>query len=356
MESRDELRYQMLRSLCDKANYLEPFDYGSIELVEKLINDIIALKRKFKKCEKNINELNNRNDYLILGINAYKIQNVELFKENNELHNEILNLNNKLNFKGKDFEFCKLKDDKTSLHFLLTEANKKIDILYHQLNESKKKYIELIENLYKRNIESPKMLDVLTKDFKVKLDPKIYDFDKYESDIENNKKVSNSATDYNLYNNIAITTDNKNYTYLEEKCKNLEKELDNKNKEIELLKTNVYGNNKEEQRIVIDYLENKIRDERIKYENYLTFTLNENKKLEKKQQKIENEKIERRKKYGIEAALKNFGINTKINKSRKTFSENNNKKSKNKIKNFNHLETARNKNHNNIIFENNFLI
>jgi len=356
MESRDELRYQMLRSLCDKANYLEPFDYGSIELVEKLINDIIALKRKFKKYEKNINELNNRNDYLILGINAYKIQNVELFKENNELHNEILNLNNKLNFKGKDFEFCKLKDDKTSLHFLLTEANKKIEILYHQLNESKKKYIELIENLYKRNIESPKMLDVLTKDFKVKLDPKIYDFDKYESDIENNKKVSNSATDYNLYNNIAITTDNKNYTYLEEKCKNLEKELDNKNKEIELLKTNVYGNNKEEQRIVIDYLENKIRDERIKYENYLTFTLNENKKLEKKQQKIENEKIERRKKYGIEAALKNFGINTKINKSRKTFSENNNKKSKNKIKNFNHLETARNKNHNNIIFENNFLI
>ena len=343
MESRDELRYQMLRSLCDKANYLEPFDYGSIELVEKLINDIIALKRKFKKCEKNINELNNRNDYLILGINAYKIQNAELFKENNELHNEILNLNNKLNFKGKDFEFCKLKDDKTSLHFLLTEANKKIEILYHQLNESKKKYIELIENLYKRNIESPKMLDVLTKDFKVKLDPKIYDFDKYESDIENNKKVSNSATDYNLYNNIAITTDNNNYTYLEEKCKNLEKELDNKNKEIELLKTNVYGNNKEEQRIVIDYLENKIRDERIKYENYLTFTLNENKKLEKKQQKIENEKIERRKKYGIEAALKNFGINTKINKSRKTFSEKNNKKSKNKIKNFNHLETARNK-------------
>ena len=347
MESRDELRYQMLRSLCDKANYLEPFDYGSIELVEKLINDIIALKRKFKKCEKNINELNNRNDYLILGINAYKIQNVELFKENNELHNEILNLNNKLNFKGKDFEFCKLKDDKTSLHFLLTEANKKIEILYHQLNESKKKYIELIENLYKRNIESPKMLDVLTKDFKVKLDPKIYDFDKYESDIENNKKVSNSATDYNLYNNIAITTDNNNYTYLEEKCKNLEKELDNKNKEIEILKTNVYGNNKEEQRIVIDYLENKIRDERIKYENYLTFTLNENKKLEKKQQKIENEKIERRKKYGIEAALKNFGINTKINKSRKTFSENNNKKSKNKIKNFNHRETTRNKNHNN---------
>jgi len=356
MESRDELRYQMLRSLCDKANYLEPFDYGSIELVEKLINDIIALKRKFKKCEKNINELNNRNDYLILGINAYKIQNVELFKENNELHNEILNLNNKLNFKGKDFEFCKLKDDKTSLHFLLTEANKKIEILYHQLNESKKKYIELIENLYKRNIESPKMLDVLTKDFKVKLDPKIYDFDKYESDIENNKKVSNSATDYNLYNNIAITTDNNIYTYLEEKCKNLEKELDNKNKEIEILKTNVYGNNKEEQRIVIDYLENKIRDERIKYENYLTFTLNENKKLEKKQQKIENEKIERRKKYGIEAALKNFGINTKINKSRKTFSENNNKKSKNKIKNFNHQETTRNKNHNNIIFENNFLI
>ena len=343
MKEKDEFRYKKIRSLCDREHYLDTFDYDSMDMIEKLIKDLISEKKRIKSFEKNIKELNNRNDYLILGINAYKIQNVELFKENNELHNEILNLNNKLNFKGKDFEFCKLKDDKTSLHFLLTEANKKIDILYHQLNESKKKYIELIENLYKRNIESPKILDELTKEYKVKLDPKIYDFDKYESDIERDQKILNSATDFNLYNNEVKPTEKTNYNFLEEKCKNLEKELDDKNKEIELLKSKSYANNKEEEKIVIDYLQNKIRDERIKYERYLTFTLNENKKLEKKQKKIEDEKIERRKKYGIEAALKNFGINTKINKSRKTFSENNNKKSKNKIKNFNHLETARNK-------------
>lgn len=57
MESRDELRYQMLRSLCDREHYLEPFDYDSIELVERLINDLTSLKKRFKKYKENILEL-----------------------------------------------------------------------------------------------------------------------------------------------------------------------------------------------------------------------------------------------------------------------------------------------------------
>ena len=354
MEAKDELRYQRLRALCDKEHYLDTFDYDSIDLIEKLINDLILLKQQIKIFEKNTKQMNNRIDYLILGINAYKTQNIELFKENKDLHYEILNLNNKLSYKGKDMEFCKLKDDKSSLHFLLTDANKKIEKLYHQLNESKKKYIELIENLYKRNIESPKILDELTKEYKVKLDPKIYDFDKYESDIEKDQKILNSATDFNLYNNEVKPTEKTNYNFLEEKCKNLEKELDDKNKEIELLKSKSYANNKEEEKIVIDYLQNKIRDERIKYERYLTFTLNENKKLEKKQKKIEDEKIERRKKYGIQAALQNYRPFSHYNKRRNNNFDNNNK-IKTRIKNSNRKGTM-NKSNNKIIFENNFLI
>ena len=353
MEAKDELRYQRLRALCDKEHYLDTFDYDSIDLIEKLINDLILLKQQIKIFEKNTKQMNNRIDYLILGINAYKTQNIELFKENKDLHYEILNLNNKLSYKGKDMEFCKLKDDKSSLRFLLTDANKKIEKLYHQLNESKKKYIELIENLYKRNIESPKILDELTKEYKVKLDPKIYDFDKYESDIEKDQKILNSATDFNLYNNEVKPTEKTNYNFLEEKCKNLEKELDDKNKEIELLKSKSYSNNKEEEKIVIDYLQNKIRDERIKYERYLTFTLNENKKLEKKQKKIEDEKIERRKKYGIQAALQNYRPFSHYNKRRNNNCDNN--KIKTRIKNSNRKGTM-NKSNNKIIFENNFLI
>ena len=354
MDAKDELRYQKLRSLLDKEHFLEPFDYDSIDLIEKLINNLISANQRIRNYEKNVNELNNRIDYLILGINSYKIQNIELFKENNELHNEILSLNNKLNYKGEDMEFCKLKDDKSSLHFLLTDANKKIEKLYNQLNESKKKYIELIENLYKRNIESPKILDVLTKDYKVKLDPNIYDFDKYESDIEKDQKILNSATDFNVYSSQIKSNEENNYNFLEEKCKSLEKELDNKNKEIELLKSNSYGNNKEEEKVVIDYLQNKIRDERIKYERYLTFTLNENKKLEKKQKKIEDEKIERRKKYGIQAALQNHRTANLYNKIRKNDSENNNNKTKSKFKNWSQKKSYINRNDNKIIFENNY--
>ena len=143
MKVKDELRYKKIRSICDREHYLDIFNYDSMDLIEKIINDLIAEKKKIKIFEKNIKELNNRNNYLILGINAYKVENTELFRENNELHQEILNLKNKLDYKGKDFEFIKLKDDKSSLHFLLTDANKKIKKLYHQLKESKKKYIDL---------------------------------------------------------------------------------------------------------------------------------------------------------------------------------------------------------------------
>ena len=57
-ETKDELRHEKLRSLCDREYNLEPFGYNSIELVERLINDLTSLKRHFKKCKQNILEIN----------------------------------------------------------------------------------------------------------------------------------------------------------------------------------------------------------------------------------------------------------------------------------------------------------
>ena len=354
MESRDELRYQMLRSLCDREHYLEPFDYDSIELVERLINDLTSLKKRFKKYKENILELINRNDYLILGINAYKIQNIELFKENNQLHLEILNLNNQLNYKGKDIEFNKLKDDKSSLHYLLTQANKKIEILYHQLSESKKKYIELIQNLYKRNIDSPKMLDEIVQDYKVKLDPNIFDYDKYEKELELELKQLNDATDnYNRKNKSG----GKNPTFLEEKCKNLESELKIKDKEIEILKKNLYGDNQVEQRVLIDYLQDQLKTEKLKYENYLNYTLRENKKLINKQKDMESDKIERKKRL-FSNKFSNKTTNFKsisYNKRKYSISKENNKvKNKNDFDNDKNMARTTRKICK-IRFENNFI-
>ena len=294
MEARDELRYQMIRSLCDKEHFLEPFDYNSLELVERLINDISSLKKKLKKYKENITELNNRNNYLILGIHAYKIQNIELFKENNQLHSEILTLNNKLNYKGKEIELNKLRDDKTSLHFLLSQANRKIELLYKKLNESKKKYIELIQNLYKRNIDSPKFLDEVVQNYRVKLDPDFFDYDKYENELEFELRDLNEATDIYKDNN-KFNCNFKNSTFLEEKCKNLENELKIRDKEIEILKKNILGDNQADQQVVIEYLQEKLKNERAKYEHYLNFTLGENKKLIRKQNQIEKKNNERRK-------------------------------------------------------------
>ena len=78
--------------------------------------------------------------------------------------------------------------------------------------------------------------------------------------------------------------------------------------------------------------------------------MNENKKLEKKQKKIEDEKIERRKKYGIQAALQNYRPFSHYNKRRNNNYDNNNK-IKTRIKNSNRKGTM-NKSNNKIIFEN----
>ena len=337
MEAKDELRYQMLRSLCDREHYLQPFDYGSMEIVEKLINDLTSLKKRFKKFKDNITDLNNRNDYLIMGINAYKVQNVELFKENNDLHSEILHLKNELTNKGKDIEFNKLKDDKSSLHFLLKQANKKIDILYHQLSESKKKYIELIQNLYKRNVDSPKMLDEIVKDYKVKLDPSIFDYDKFEKELEMELKSLNDVTDnYNSGENA------KNCEFLETKCKSLELELKNKNKEIEILKKNLYGDNHVEQAVVIDYLQSQLKNERLKYENYINYTLSQNHKLMDKQKKIQNELRERRRQFSMDpSTLKNS--NSSKNSKKAALSNGKNRKTieVNKYENSNTFRTTK---------------
>ena len=317
MEQRDEVRYQMLRSLCDREKYLEPFDYGSIELVEKLINDLTSLKKRFQKYKEDVSDLNDKNNYLILGINAYKTQNNELFKENSQLHSEIINLQNKLNFKGKDVEFNKLQDDKVSLQFLLTEANKKIEILHHQLSESKKKYLDLIKTLYEHNVGSPKMLDEVVKDYKVKLDPKLYDFEKYEKDLQNiltgvdRKNNSSNNNNFNANNN-----NNKSNEFLMQKCKELEIELSNKCKEIELLKKNINSGNSLEQKVVIDYLQEQLKNERLKFQNYLNYTLEENNALKEKQKKIDEDDIKRKITYSIIDTKSNKSVNSKYKKAK----------------------------------------
>ena len=139
------------------------------------------------------------------------------------------------------------------------------------------------------------MLDEIVRDYKVKLDPNIFDYDQYEKDLELELKNLNDATDNFNSNNNTGNINGNNSTYLEEKCRNLELQLKNRDNEIEILKKNLYGDNQIEQRVVIDYLKDQLKTEKEKYENYLNYTLKENKLLMKKNEQIINDRIESRK-------------------------------------------------------------
>ena len=177
------------------------------------------------------------------------------------------------------------------------------------------------------------MLDEIVQDYRVKLDPNIFDYDKYEKDLESELKKLNDATDNYNNNNIL---DGKNPTFLEEKCRNLESQIKSRDKEIELLKKKIYGENQIEERVIIDYLQDQLKTEKLKYENYLNYTLKENKKLIKKQEELKNDKNERRKRL-FSGGVTNLKANS-FNKKQYSTS-----KGKNKIKNKNENGNNNNK-------------
>ena len=60
--NKDEAKYHMLRNLCDKEKYLQPIDYGSLDLIEALMNDFLSLKRLYARSKEDIKDLQERND------------------------------------------------------------------------------------------------------------------------------------------------------------------------------------------------------------------------------------------------------------------------------------------------------
>ena len=321
--NKDEAKYHMLRNLCDKEKYLQAIDYGSLDLIEALMNDFLSLKRLYARSKEDIKDLQERNENLTLGITAYKHQNQELFTQNAELHREIITLSEKINYKGKELELNRLNEDTTSLKFMLNEAQEKNKKLQREVIDIKQKYMELIVDIYEKKVNMQKLFSELKDEEQISVKPRGVALDDLpdNGDLKtesSNMKVSNkfNMTDVtnsnfnntqnsryqinnnntNINNTNMIGTGNNfngnrnsklrgNNKELIEKVYKLENELKEKNNELNLLKKNMYSENIVEQKVVIDYLRGELKRMKDKYEFYLNFEIEKNNSVYNKPKK-----------------------------------------------------------------------
>ncbi len=325
--NKDEAKYHMLRNLCDKEKYLQAIDYGSLDLIEALMNDFLSLKRLYARSKEDIKDLQERNENLALGITAYKHQNQELFTQNAELHREIISLSEKINYKGKELELNRLNEDTTSLKFMLNEAQEKNKKLQREVIDIKQKYMELIVDIYEKKVNMQKLFSELKDEEQISVKPRGVALDDLpdNGDLKtesSNMKVSNkfnmtegtnsnfnntqnSRFQINNSNNInntnMIGTGNNfngnrnsklrgNNKELIEKVYKLENELKEKNNELNLLKKNMYSENIVEQKVVIDYLRGELKRMKDKYEFYLNYEIEKNHSNYYKSKKKDNKK------------------------------------------------------------------
>ena len=330
--NKDEAKYHMLRNLCDKEKYLQPIDYGSLDLIEALMNDFLSLKRLYARSKEDIKDLQERNDQLVLGITAYKHQNTELFSQNAELHREIITLSEKLNYKGKELELNRLNEDTKSLKFMLNEAEEKNKKLQKEIIEIKQKYMDLIVDIYEKKVNMQKLFTELTDEEQLSVKPrgialddlpdngdlktensnmKVSSSNKFNmtdgtnsnfnntqnSRFPNNNNISNVnnsnmiGTGNNFNNNIIRNSKLRgNNKEMVEKIFKLESELKEKNNELYLLKKSVYSENVVEQKVVIDYLRGELKRMKDKYEFYLNYEIEKNHSNYYKSKKKDNKK------------------------------------------------------------------
>lgn len=302
----DEIRYHMLRAELDKMKFYQAFDYKSMDLIEALMKEIMLERNKKNELEKELKEVIEKKEELVLGISAYKHQNNELFKENNELHNEILTLLEKKNYKGKDLELKRLNEDTNSLKYLLNASKEKNHKLEAEIVQVKQKYIELIDDIYEKKLNINKIFNDIQHDDQIELKPrnieKVINNYTNPNSFNNNISINHNSINSNsstmqprtISNNMisSISVKNKvNNKQLVEKIYALENELKDKDKEIYMLKKNIYSDNVLEQKVVIDYLKDEIKHMKEKYECYLKFQIEENSKVAEKARKKERAKL-----------------------------------------------------------------
>jgi len=160
-----------LKLKLDTLNYRLPFDIGSVNLIEALVNDINQYQAEIKSLnvdKKDFAPILKEKD---LSVAAAKHENNRLIRENNDLHREIIETKKKINYSSsaKEMEIKRLTEEKNDLKFLLNNFKQKSQQYEREASDLRKKLYKLLIHIYDTNMNEKTLRKMFEKDFNIKL-------------------------------------------------------------------------------------------------------------------------------------------------------------------------------------------
>ena len=152
-------KYNYLRNQLDKMKFIQSFDEYSVDLVETLLNEIINNKNEILKLNKTLHQNKEYIEELNITLNAFKYKSESIIKENKDLHSEIIKLTEKFAKKDSNIEtqLHQLKDDNSSLKYLVTDLKKKLKLSQIENNKYKDLYRIFTTSLFEKSIDIKQM-------------------------------------------------------------------------------------------------------------------------------------------------------------------------------------------------------
>ena len=303
-------KYNYLRNQLDKMKFIQSFDEYSVDLVETLLNEIINNKNEILKLNKTLHQNKEQIEELNITLNAFKYKSESIIKENKDLHSEIIKLTEKFAKKDSNIEtqLHQLKDDNSSLKYLVTDLKKKLKLSQIENNKYKDLYRIFTTSLFEKSIDIKQMY--LNQKEEEDNDPKnpnskpmnletfennVYSLiKKPKIEISENLNVSSKETIENYFPkpkyypiNTINEENQKQILNLKNELKSLQLENSIMKKQMlsffnyEYLDNKLYLNDNSQinnfqsfnnsNPIVIDFLRNELRTMKEKYESYINY-------------------------------------------------------------------------------------
>ena len=303
-------KYNYVRNQLDKMKFIQSFDEYSLDLVETLVNEIIKNKNEILKLNKTLHQNKEQIEELNITLNAFKYKSDSILQENKDLHSEIVKLTEKFSKKDSNIEIQlnQLRDDNSSLKYLVTDLKKKLKLTQIENNKLKDLYKIFTTSLFERSINIKQMY--LNQKEEEENDPnnphsKPMNLETFENnvyslikkpkiEISENLNVSSKETIENYFPKpkfYPINTINeesqKQILNLKNELKSLQLENSIMKKQMlsffnyEYLDNKLYLNDNSQinnfqsfnnsNPIVIDFLRNELRTMKEKYESYINY-------------------------------------------------------------------------------------
>ena len=150
MKKSKSLEYTNLKKSLESLGYLEPLGPDSIILVNHLLTDLINTSEAFKKCQEEKEKLSlelKKQGNLVLPLRK---ENLRITKENNDLHNQMIQLEDNLDkFKIVNGEYYKkVEQERDDYKILIKEKESYIKQQQNEIDSLKKKCTELFDKIH----------------------------------------------------------------------------------------------------------------------------------------------------------------------------------------------------------------